>query len=161
MQFVQLSGVTAGILQRPSNSLWVGDLCIHHLYNLYQSYCAVKRTWTFFSEWWELLLLFFTVTRIRVKWCFFFADLVIVLPKFQLGLQSESLNFDLVGLQKCSGQLNCFSTNTTTLCTEIHHFYFTHTFIWARFCFLSNIHTLMNSNPGFSVLPKDILVCRQ
>lgn len=152
MQFVQLSGVTAGILQRPSNSLWVGDLCIHHLYNLYQSYCAVKRTfWVFcqcHSHGWanrahelsfqndgSCCFYFLWLQGLGLSDVLFFADLVIVLPKFQLGLQSESLNFDLVGLQKCSGELNCFSTNTTTLCTEIHHFYFTHTFIWALFCF--------------------------
>lgn len=46
---------------------------------------------------------------------FLFADLVIVLLKFQLGLQFESLNFDLVGLEKYSGQLNCFSTNIDIL----------------------------------------------
>lgn len=47
----------------------------------------------------------------HMNFLFRMMGVVVVLPKFQLGLQFESLNFDLVGLQKCSGQLNCFSTN--------------------------------------------------
>lgn len=59
-----------------------------------------QSTWTFFSKWQKLQLPHFMALR-EVK-LYFFANIKILVFELKLFVQVESLNFDLVGFQKCT-----------------------------------------------------------